>query len=451
MYHMESNCNKLRIDSMDVRKINLEEILLPSGYQIEVFAQGLNTPSSILFTKEGDLYTADSGYTNGMPNVQKLVNGHFEMYADDFKVPLIGINSLDGNIYVSHRGTITVLKKDGSRQDIIKGLPSDGDYSNSKVDFGPDGKMYFGLGTATNSGVVGPDNSWVFRYPYFYDNPGSDIELVGQNFRSQNLLVPSDNEIVYTGAFSPYGVANSPSETRKKVIKASGGILRANLDGSELELVAWGLRSISYLKFNKEKRLYASNDGFDIRGSRPIAQAPDEFQLITPGAWYGWPDYSAGEPVTLPKFKPEGGKQPEFLLVDHPGIPPKPFSVFPNNSTIIGFDFNYNKDFGPYGDIYISEFGYVVPFTYEISEPPFTGAGHRVSKIDSKTGVVSTFAINKTGFPGYYTGGGGLGRPSDIAFGPDGAMYILDMGLNLKDDPNTFIPNTGVIWKVTRK
>jgi glucose/arabinose dehydrogenase len=67
-----------------------------------------------------------------------------------------------------------------------------------------------------------------------------------------------------------------------------------------------------------------------------------------------------------------------------------------------------------------------------------------------KTGLVTTFAINKTGFPGFFTGGGGLGRPADIAFGPDGAMYIVDMGMNLKDDPNTFIPNTGVIWKVTR-
>lgn len=454
MYNERYCGTKLSINNLTecdcVRKVNLNEILLPSGYQIEVYAQGLNTPSSILFTREGDLYIADTGYTTGKPNLQKLINGRFEIIADNFHVPLIGINSRDGDIYVSHRGVITVLKKDGTRQDIISGLPSSGDYSNSKVDFGPDGKMYFGLGTATNSGVVGPDNNWVYNYPFFHDNPGSDIQLYGQNFRTKNILLPLANEFAYTGAFSPYGEANVPNETRKKVIRASGSILKANLDGTNLELVAWGLRSISYVKFNRENLLFASNDGFDIRGSRPIANAPDEFQFIRSGMWYGWPDYSAGEPVTLPKFKPEGGVQPEFLLTAHPGVPPKPFAVFPNSSTIIGFDYNYNRDFGPYGDVYIAEFGYVAPFTYEASEPPYTGTGHRVSRIDMKTGLVSTFAINKSGYPADIDAGGGLSRPADIAFGPDGAMYIVDMGINPKDSPNTFIPNTGIIWKVTR-
>lgn len=442
--------SKSLTESDSVRKINVNDIVLPKGYQIEVFAQDLNTPSCILFAGEGDLYIGDSGYTTGRPNLQKLVNGHFEIIADNFRVPLIGINSYDGDLYISHRGMITVLKKDGTRQDIINGLPSDGDYSNCRVVFGRDGKMYFGVGTATNSGVVGLDNRWTFECPFFHDYPGDYILLNGQNFPSENAMLPYADELTYTGAFSPYGVANFPNETRKKELRASGSILRSNIDGSDLELVAWGLRSVSFLRFDNAGRLFASNDGFDIRGSRPIANAPDEFQLITFGKWYGWPDYSGGEPVTLPKFKPEGGAQPEFLLSIHPDAPSRPFAVFPNNSTIIGFDFNYNESFSTYGDAFIAEFGYVAPFTYEASEPPYTGTGNRISKIDMRTGLVTTFAINKTGFPASYSDGGGLERPADIAFGPDGAMYVVDMGINLKDNPNAFVPNTGVIWRISR-
>jgi hypothetical protein len=49
--------------------------------------------------------------------------------------------------------------------------------------------MYFGQGTATNSGIVGEDNRWIKNYPFFHDYPGSFIPLVGQNFRTKNLLV----------------------------------------------------------------------------------------------------------------------------------------------------------------------------------------------------------------------------------------------------------------------
>lgn len=432
------------------RYLNPNDINISRGYQVEIFAEGLNSPSSILFTEEGDLLIADSGYITGSPSISRSVDGHFELLADNFNVPLTGITYRDGDIYVAHRSMITVLRKDGTRSNIITGLPSFGDFSNSRVAFGSDNKMYFGQGTATNSGVVGNDNLWVRDYPCLYDKPGSYILLNGQNFATQNMLLEDSIETTYTGAYSSYGEPNDPHEIRKGVVKASGSILRANPDGTNLELVAWGLRSPSYVKFDEADRLFVSNNGYDVRGSRPIANAPDEFHFITPGIWYGWPDYAGGEPVTLDRFRPEGGQQLEFLLMNHPNIPPRPYASFPPESTIIGFDFNYNLDFGPRGDIYVAEFGSIVPRTYGDGLPQYAGAGHRVSKIDIFNGNVSTFAINKSGFSSTITREGGFGRPVDIAFGPDGAMYVVDMGVNIIEDPNIFIPNTGVIWRISR-
>jgi glucose/arabinose dehydrogenase len=238
-----------------------------------------------------------------------------------------------------------------------------------------------------------------------------------------------------------------PYELRKGVVKASGGILRANLDGTKLELYAWGFRNPSYMKFDEAGQLFVSNNGYEVRGSRPIANALDEFFNVIPGIWHGWPDYSGGEPVNIPRFKPEGAMQPEFLIKNHPNMPPLPFVTFPANSNIMGFDFNYNKAFGPYGNIYIAEFGSRAPVTAR-DAISYSGMGHRISQIDINTRTVNTFALNKSGFPASFTLGGGFERLADVAFGPDGAMYVLDLGLSLRNEPNAFVPNTGVIWRI---
>lgn len=431
-----------------VRNLDPNDINLPDGYQIEVFAYGLDTPISMVFTEDGDMIIGDAGVITGNGRVIRLRNNNFEIIADGFNPPLTGVNYQNGDIYVSHRGRITVIKPDGSKVDILSGLPSFGDHHNNQVIFGQDGKMYFGQGTATNSGVVGPDNDWVTDYPLFHDYPGASITLNGYNFPSENMLADTQ-ELVYTGAYSPYGVPDKqPNEVVKGIVKASGSILRANIDGSELEQIAWGLRNPFRLKFDEYNRLFAANHGADVRGSRPIDNSPDEFQLITPGAWYGWPDYTGGQPVTLPEYRPDNGPQPQFLMKEHPGQPPEPFALFTPHAAIMGFDFNYNSDFGTYGNVYIAEFGSEAPET--TGGKPLPGVGHRISEIDMESGIVYTFAINRSGVAASEDGGGGFERPIDVVFGPDGAMYVLDFAVTYPEEPDRFYPGSGVIWRITR-
>ncbi|MDQ3348753.1 MAG: hypothetical protein M3545_12390 [Acidobacteriota bacterium] len=40
-------------------------------------------------------------------------------------------------------------------------LPSSGDHHTDEIAFDTAGRAYFSLGTATNSSVVGPDNSFI--------------------------------------------------------------------------------------------------------------------------------------------------------------------------------------------------------------------------------------------------------------------------------------------------
>lgn len=431
------------------RKLNPSDIRLPLGFHIDVFAQGLDTPINMIFTDNGELLVADAGVIDGNGKVLCLSDNQFGIIAEGFNPPLTGINYLNGDIYVSHRGYITVVKPDGTKEDILSGLPSLGDHHNNRVVFGRDGKMYFGQGTATNSGIVGLDNAWVKKYPFFHDYPGCDIILNGQNFITENIQTASPYDVTSTGAYSPFSVPSAIFETVKGVVKASGSILRANLDGSDLELVAWGLRNPFRMKFDKDGRLFSTNHGADVRGSRPIDNSPDEFQVIMPGVWYGWPDYTGGYPVTLPIFKAEGKEQPQFLISKHPMLPPKPFALFSPHSAVMGFDFDYHGNFGPYGDAYIAEFGSEAPET--TGGKPLPGVGHRISRIDMETGQIYAFAINKSGYAASYTGEGGLERPIDVVFGPDKAMYVLDFAVTPEGEPDEYIPGTGVIWKITKE
>ncbi|HJF32940.1 MAG TPA: hypothetical protein K8V56_14355 [Sporosarcina psychrophila] len=428
------------------RKIDPRDIQLPSGYTIDVFAAGLTTPINITFTGKGEMLVADSGITDGNGKVLKLTQQGFTVIADGFNPPLTGITEYQGNIYVAHRRYVTMILPDGTKKDVIEGLPSNGDHHNNRVVFGPDGKMYFGQGTATNSGVVGKDNSWVKEHPFFHEYPGGRITLKGQGFQTSSFLDSFPDRLTTTGAYVPFGIAAYPGKTVDGITRANGSILRANADGSELELVSWGLRNPFRIRFDRYNRLFAANHGIDVRGSRPIANSPDEFQWIRPGVWYGFPDFTGGLPVTSPQFKPEGKPQPTFLLAEHPMQPPRPVATFPAHSAVMGFSFNESPAFGPVGDAYIAEFGANAPVT--TGGKPLPRVGHRVSRIDMQTGQVHVFALNRSGLPASETHGGGFERPIDAVFDAMGVLYVADFGLFAGENA---IPETGVIWRVTKK
>ncbi len=144
---MFQGVNRNRIHSCNDDDTMLERFLDPSdiyiirGYGVEVFINNLDAPSSMVFDEEGNIFISDSGRATDHPRILKLVNGQFETIADDFVTPISGINYLHGILYVSHRGFITKIYKDGTRQNIIMGLPSNGDHINSPVAFFSDNKI----------------------------------------------------------------------------------------------------------------------------------------------------------------------------------------------------------------------------------------------------------------------------------------------------------------------
>ncbi|MEK6266197.1 MAG: hypothetical protein N2B06_15730, partial [Clostridium sp.] len=118
------------------RKLDPSDIKVPPGYKIDVFKQDLDTPINMIFTENGEMLVADAGVISGNGKVLRLTDSGTEIVAEGFNPPLTGINYHNGNIYVSHRGFITIIKPDGTKEDIISGLPSFGDHHNNQVVFG---------------------------------------------------------------------------------------------------------------------------------------------------------------------------------------------------------------------------------------------------------------------------------------------------------------------------
>lgn len=461
---------------------------VPPGYRVEVVVGDLNYPTSIAFDDRGSLYIAEAGYAYGDPVAPARIlrvspGGEMHIAADQLGGPINDILWHQGRLYISHFRKISALEPDGTVRDLVTDLPASGGHQNNQMAVGPDGKLYFGMGTVTNSGVVGLDNAYPFMslllWPDLHDVPAKDIRLRGETFLTpqpnnvmarQGSLVSlwsnlnyamaslfsrdrDSSMLVRTGAFQPFGV--SGQEVVRGQVKASGTILRMNPDGSGLEVYAWGLRNPYGLAWGPDGRLYAADNGYDERGSRPIANAEDNIWVIREDAWYGWPDYSSGIPVTDPRFRSERGPAPEFLMAEHPPVE-EPFLTRPQHAGVTKLDFSRSAAFGFQGQMFLGEFGAGIPITGAEE----TQAGHQVVRIDPATGRAETFFTARPaalGPPGAeYIATAGPTHPVGVRFSPDGAaLYVADIGAlapflaGAGPFPRAF-PGTGAIWRITR-
>lgn len=433
---------------------------LADGFRSEVVIHGLTYPTSVEFDDEGVMHIAESGYAYGdhhaPARVLRLSNdGEMTIVTDQLNGPVTDLLWHDGKMYVSHRGKISVIEATGSVRDLVTGLPSLGDHHNNQLAAGRDGKIYFGQGTVTNSGVVGLDNFlflWLPLYPDFHETPAKDIELRDTEFTTINPFILGGGKgpmLVKTAPFQRFGGGDAPGKV-KGAVKAGGTILRMDPDGANLEVHAWGLRNPFGVAFGNDGKLYASNNGFDGRGSRPIANDTESLYAIEKGAWYGWPDFASGEPVTDERFKPENGPQPQFLMKDHPPVK-KPLMTFPSHAAATKLAANASDLFGGRNDLFLGFFGHMTPAT---GREPAQHGGHRVLRIDPSAQRSEVFFANARG-QGHGGGDAGLQHPVDVVFSPDGqAMYVVDFGhmktLKSRVPMPAPVPATGVIWRIVR-
>ncbi len=145
------------------RNPDRREIVLPPGFKAERYASAvpgpdgaMDNPTVIAFGNAGDLFIADiagnlwlARDTDGDARIDSM-----RKYASGFEL-LVGLAWRNGELYVSSAGKVEGLKdtdNDGvadARRTLADGLPSMivQPHSNNSLTFGPDGRLYFGVGS----------------------------------------------------------------------------------------------------------------------------------------------------------------------------------------------------------------------------------------------------------------------------------------------------------------
>jgi glucose/arabinose dehydrogenase len=385
----------------------------------QVVADAFHFPSSIAVDDGGTLYVAETGLPfAGAPIGGRVYRvdegGGRTLLAEGLRQPVNGLVYHEGALFISeggHPGRISRLDLgDGAAPEtVLDNLPGPGNYHANMVAFGPDGKLYFSQGAMTNLGVIGLDAldiPWLKRLPHAHDIPAYELELTGVNFETEDPCAPG--QPVSTGAFSEFGTPTKPGQRIPAAFPCTSAVMRCNPDGSDLELVAWGLRNAYGLGFLPDGRLIATDEGADDRGSRRVGNAPDVLFEVKQGRWYGWPDFFGDAPINDPEFRPESGAAPEFLIANHDELPPRepPLMRFDPHVSALKFDV------APDGRLAVALFGDEVPMT----APSGPRMGRSLAIVDPDGWTQNEVSLR------------GLKRPIDVKFDPDGNLLVLDFG-----------------------
>jgi hypothetical protein len=361
-------------------EINLK---VPGDFKVTEVAKVKNATSFTFDYEGGYIFAQNQGK---FFQVLKISNsGESKLLVDHTSQTITNLAYHQGIVYVISRGQIFKIKK-GKVSDLINGLPTYGDNGNSNLVFYR-GFMYFGVGTATNSGIVGPDNTWLSSYPSVHDIPCGSIKLSGVNITADNFLTANTKtrDQAVTGSFMPYNMPASTGQTVFGMDKCNGAILKASPDGETVEVYAWGLHNPKSLSFDDGRNLYVLDGGMQDVGVRPIKAGQDSLYQVTENTWYGWPDFSAGSAVDQPA-----------LLAQFPNQPPKPTTVF---------DLNQIKYFLAAPEKFLAGSGLALV------------ADDRIKQVSLGSSVFQDFlSLTNTK----------LGdRIAQIKFGPDDKLYVL--------------------------
>lgn len=463
----------------------------PAGSECKQYITNLTAPTAITWDNDGTVIVAESGEDGSEPQILGWKAGkQITIYPSDRRIPfspfqpgfeiygpVTAMVSQHHFVYVAHRdqdgrGVITRFDFQGHHLTLIADIPSFGDYGLTDLAVNEkEHRVYFGVGSATNSGVVGLDNileGWVKRHPNFCDMPAVEIHLLGLHFQTKNPFATlfGGNDIAVTAPYQPFRISIEDTIRKAPNGRPTGCVCSIDINGGDLKIEATGLRYPRGLGFNEYGRLYFTDEGMELRGTRPIKDDPDVLFRLVPQADYGRFDYSRDlHPITDERYQPPvamilgSGFKKILFLVDHAGSGLQPpnrdlllAGVFQPLSGAAKFDFCPGSGFFKKweGDAIVALWGDRAPFA--TSGMKMTGpTGYKLVRVNTDTKQVEEFVRNTTGLPSSLQRRGlGLERPIDAKFGPDGALYIVDFGkLEMRGGREKITPRTGAVYRLS--
>jgi glucose/arabinose dehydrogenase len=207
------------------------------------------------------------------------------------------------------------------------------------------------------------------------------------------------NNSLYLSIGSSCNVCNELDERRAAITKC-------NNDGTGCIVYAKGLRNSVGFVFHPETGLmYATENGRDMLGDDI---PPDEINIIEEGKNYGWPicygknihdtDFDKNVYIRNPCMEPF--EMPDLVDLQAHSAP-------------LGLAFYFGDSFPQEyrGDLFVAYHG-----SWNRKEP----TGYKIVSIDMKNLIVKDFAT------GWLTDGNIIGRPVDIIVADDGSLFVSD-------------------------
>lgn len=320
--------------------------------------------------------------------------------------------------------------------------PAGGDYFRGPrfMAVGPDGHLYLSLGR---------DNKVVMLADRNHDGRADEIITVADRLNAPQGLAFVDDKLLVANQDGVVKIENNRAQpfitglpvgghTLKSLKLGPDGylylnvgsscnacaesdplratILRYTKDGKPAgkagAIWAEGLRNSQGFAWHPQTHaMYAANAGADMRSNtqngKPVDDLPPEhFNRIEGGAHYGWP-YCWGNRQPDPNFSDPSGICARML---------PPALMLPAHSTPIGITFVDKTDFPAeyQGDAIVALHG-----SWNRAQP----SGYKVVRVTFRNGQPAGISDFITG---WLNGRSAWGRPVDVVFGKDGALYVSD-------------------------
>jgi glucose/arabinose dehydrogenase len=379
----DSHANGVRI----VRRQPGDKPAVPPGFEVTLFAEGLEGPRLIRAAPNGDIFVAESAAGRvrvlrpagaGKPESHVFAAGLSAPFGISFYPPganpeYVYVANTSSVVRFAYRaGDVTAR---GKSETIVPRLPTGGHFTRDVV-FSPDGtKMYISVGSASNvaDGLGRPDPT----------------------FTAQHAL----------GATWSY-------ETER------ADVLVLDPDGRNGRIFATGIRNCVGLAVAPSGEVWCSTNERDSIGDDV---PPDYITRVRDGAFYGWPWYYIGANED-PRHR---GARPD--LRDKITVPDV---LLQAHSASLGLTFYNAQQFPPEyrGSLFAAEHG-----SWNRSKR----TGSKVIRVIMRDGVpTGEYEDFATGF--VVNDASAWGRPVGVTVAPDGALYV-------SDDAG------GTIWRITAK
>jgi len=380
-----SHSNGVRV----IRRSASEKPVVPPGFEITLFAEGLDEPRLIRAAPNGDIFVAESGAGRvrvlrpsdaGKPRSEVYASGLTAPFGISFYPPgpnpeWVYVANTSSVVRFAYRNGDLVAR--GKSEMVVPRLPTGGHYTRDVV-FSSDGsKMFVSVGSASNAG-----------------------ERIGKLDAAALAAWTSQH---------PLGAAWG-SETER------ADVLVFDPDGGNRRIHATGIRNCVGLAVSESGEVWCSTNERDSIGDDV---PPDYITRVREGAFYGWPWYYIGANED-PRHKAERPDLKDKITV--------PDVLLQAHSASLGLTF-YNAQQFPAeyrGSLFAAEHG-----SWNRSKR----TGSKVIRVIMRDGVpTGEYEDFATGF--VVNDASAWGRPVGVTVTPDGALYVSeDAG--------------GTIWRIT--